>query len=61
MLNLGTSKNKKRVLDWVSSANLAELDFCFDVAFAFWTLYSAVVWEDVFWFAEFFAEVFVVE
>ena len=57
----GGGKNKKKVLDWVSSANFAELDFCFNVAFAFWTLYSAVIWENVFWFAEFLAEVFVVE
>lgn len=51
----------KKNLDGVSSANFAELNLCLNVALAFWTLNAAVVREDVFWFAELFAEDFVVE
>jgi hypothetical protein len=51
----------KENLDGISSANFAELNLGLNVALAFWTLNAAVIWEDVFGFAELFAEDFVVE
>ena len=54
-------KNKERKLDWVCSTNMAELDFCFDVSFAFWALFCASgLWEDFRWYTEDFSEGFVV-
>jgi hypothetical protein len=51
----------KEKLDWISSADFAELDFGFNVAFAFGALNSAVFRVEVLWFAKHFAEVLVVE
>ena len=62
MQNQKFSKNKKESLDWVSSANFAELNLRLNVALTFWTLDGAFnFWKDVFRLAEFFSEDLVVE